>query len=121
MMIYGIDFDGTIVEHCYPQIGEPKPRTVEFIRWLEGAGHQWVLITMREGKRLQDAVEWLNAHDLHPSAVNDNIQMIKDVFECNPRKIFANMYIDDHNAGGLYIPDMPTEDVTEKLYPKDDD
>jgi hypothetical protein len=38
---------------------------------------------------------------LSPDAVNDNIEELKREFGNNPRKVFANVYIDDHNAGGL--------------------
>jgi hypothetical protein len=60
-MIYGIDFDGTIVEEIFPEIGEPIVRVVDFIRELQERGDKWILITMREGKYLDEAVEWLKA------------------------------------------------------------
>lgn len=33
--------------------------------------------------------------------VNDNLPEMCEFYHNNPRKIFANVYIDDHNAGGL--------------------
>ena len=47
------------------------------------------------------ALEYLREIDLVPDAVNDNLPEIKEFYGNNPRKVFANIYIDDHNAGGL--------------------
>ena len=59
---------------------------------------------MREGKYLDDAVQWLKAHGLNPDAVNDNLPERVEMWGNNPRKIYADIYIDDHNAGGVYLP-----------------
>ena len=37
-------------------------------------------------------------------AVNDNLPDMKEFLGGNPRKVFANFYIDDHNAGGVVLP-----------------
>ena len=103
-MIFAIDFDGTIVEHKYPAIGELKRETAMFIRSLRKQGHTWILWTMREGVKLQEALDFLAIHDLLPDYVNDNVPELKAEFGNNPRKVFAHVYIDDHNAGGLYVP-----------------
>lgn len=103
-MIYGIDFDGTIVEEKFPEIGKPNTVVVDFIRDLQARGDKWVLITMREGKHLDDAVAWLKSHGLTPDAVNDNLPERIEKWGNNPRKVYADIYIDDHNAGGLHLP-----------------
>lgn len=100
-MIYAIDFDGTIVENKFPGIGAIKPEAEKFIRDLKTNGDKWILYTMREGKLLEDAVAFLKSKDLAPDAANDNLPELCEAFHNNPRKIFANVYIDDHNAGGL--------------------
>jgi ribonucleotide monophosphatase NagD (HAD superfamily) len=105
-MIYGIDFDGTIVEEAWPAIGALKPEAAAFIRELQKRGDKWILITMREGEKLQEALEFLAIHDLRPDAVNDNLPELCEAFKNNPRKIYADIYIDDHNAGGLRFPDQ---------------
>ena len=100
-MIYAIDFDGTIVENSFPNIGRLNQSAFTFIKQLEKRGDKWVLWTMREGDRLKEAVSFLESIGLSPDAVNDNIEELKRDFGNNPRKVFANVYIDDHNAGGL--------------------
>ena len=107
-MIYAIDFDGTIVEEKFPAIGELKPEAADFIKHIQQNGDKWILYTMREDKYLEDAVAFLIANDLFPDAINDNLPELKEQFGNNPRKVFANVYIDDHNAGGL-LWSQPTE------------
>lgn len=104
-MIYSIDFDGTIVEHKFPAIGELKQEVVEFIREIqEHPFDRWVLNTMREGSKLEEAVSFLHGIGLFPDAVNDNLPDIKAAWGNNPRKIYADVYIDDRNEGGLRLP-----------------
>ena len=100
-VIYAIDFDGTIVENAFPEIGKLKVVADYFIRALKKRGDKWILYTMREGEHLERALEYLREIDLVPDAVNDNLPEIKEFYGNNPRKVFANIYIDAHNAGGL--------------------
>jgi 20S proteasome alpha/beta subunit len=55
-MLIGVDFDGTIVEHKYPEIGEERPFATEVLRKFIEDRHKLVLWTMREGKLLEDAI-----------------------------------------------------------------
>lgn len=100
-MIYAIDFDGTIVENKFPGIGAINPEAEQFIRQLKANGDKWILYTMREGRLLDEAIDFLYGKGLAPDAANDNLPELCEAFKNNPRKIFANVYIDDHNAGGL--------------------
>ena len=100
-MIYAIDFDGTIVENKFPGIGAINPEAEQFIRQLKANGDKWILYAMREGKLLDEAVAFLTELGIPPDAANDNLLELCEAFRSNPRKVFANVYIDDHNAGGL--------------------
>lgn len=100
-MIYAIDFDGTIVENKFPGIGAINPEAEQFIRQLKANGDKWILYTMREGRLLDEAIDFLYGKGLAPDAANDNLPELCEAFKNNPRKVFANVYIDDHNAGGL--------------------
>ena len=100
--LYAIDFDGTIVTHNYPYIGSLNEEAIDFIKHkIQQYGHKWILLTMREGKLLQEAVDFCEKNGLCPCAINDNADYMKVLFNNNPRKIYADVYIDDHNAGGL--------------------
>ena len=103
-MIFAIDFDGTIVEHDFPRVGAPNLEMMKFIKELKKQGHTWILNTMREGEYLKYALSFMAMYDLLPDYVNDNTDELKEAFGNNPRKVFAHVYIDDRNAGGLVIP-----------------
>ena len=51
-MIIAVDFDGTIVEHRYPKIGEERPFAIETLKMLIRDHHQLILWSVREGELL---------------------------------------------------------------------
>lgn len=105
-MIFAIDFDGTIVENKWPDIGEPKQRVVDYIRQLQNIGHKWILWTCRSDEELPAVLKWCEEHGLYPDYVNDNAAESVERWKTNPRKVSADVYIDDHNAGGVYLPNL---------------
>ena len=48
-MIIAVDFDGTIVEHRYPRIGEEIPFAVDTLKLLQQEKHRLILWSVREG------------------------------------------------------------------------
>lgn len=100
-MIIAVDFDGTIVEHAYPAIGKPIPFAVDVLKKLqEEEHHRLILWSVREGRLLDEAVEYCRKQGLEFYAVNKNYP--EEVFdETTTRKINADIYIDDRNLGGL--------------------
>ena len=105
-MIFAIDFDGTIVENKWPDIGEPKQKVVDYIRQLQNIGHKWILWTCRSEEELPAVLKWCEEHGLYPDYVNDNAAESVERWKTNPRKVSADVYIDDHNAGGVYLPNL---------------
>lgn len=101
--LYAIDFDGTIVKNKWPGIGDPIAEVVNLILDIQKRGDKWILYTMREGDLLQKALDECDRLGLKPDAVNDNLPYLKCAFGNNPRKIYADVYIDDHNDGGLRV------------------
>ena len=102
-MVIAVDFDGTIVEHKYPAIGREKPFAVETLLELAADGHKLILWTARDGKLLEDALEWCRKRGLEFYAVNSNKPagyMFSD-HKTTSAKVVADLYIDDHNLGGL--------------------
>ena len=55
-MIIAVDFDGTIVEHRYPEIGRELPFAIETLKTLQREGHRLILWSVREGRLLDEAV-----------------------------------------------------------------
>ena len=56
-MRIAVDFDGTIVEHRYPEIGKEIPFAVATLKQLIREGHLLILWSVREGELLDEAVE----------------------------------------------------------------
>ena len=104
IMIIAVDFDGTIVEHRYPEIGKEMPFAVATLCQLQRdmPGLHIVLWTVREGRLLQDAVDWCEKRGLNFYAVNSNYPgEISSAADQGCRKVSADLYIDDRNLGGL--------------------
>jgi len=102
-----VDFDGTIVEHKYPAIGEERPFAIDTLKLLQKEQHKIILWSVREGKLLEEAVDWCRVHGLEFYAVNRDYP--EETTDNNPhfsRKVKADIFIDDRNLGGL--PDWGT-------------
>lgn len=111
--IYSFDFDGTIVQNKYPEIGEPISEVIQFIQRVKADGNYIILNTMREGKYLKQAVDFCRDNGIVFDAVNDNLPHMQAYFKNNPRKIFANYYVDDHNLFMPKINNLTSEDYDE--------
>lgn len=106
-MTIAVDFDGTIVEDRYPDIGEERPFATDTLRMLIKDRHKLVLWTVREGEALKDAVDWCHERGVDFYAINRDYP--EETVENNQhfsRKIKADIFIDDRNLGGL--PDWGT-------------
>ena len=107
-----VDFDGTIVEHQYPEIGKEKLFAFQTLKELEKRGARIILWTFRTGKELEDAVNLCRQNGVEFYAVNKNYpEEVQD--ETVSRKIDADIYIDDKNIGGF----PGWSEVWQTLYP----
>jgi len=96
-MIISCDFDGTLCEHRFPNIGSPNMEVINFVKKLRSQGHQIILWTCRDGIYLKEAVRWCKGYGLYFDAVNDNLPAIKQNFTELSNKVYADIYIDDRN------------------------
>ncbi|MEM7207046.1 MAG: hypothetical protein AAF434_04405 [Pseudomonadota bacterium] len=96
-----VDFDGTIVDHCYPDIGRPVPGAIEWMKKWMRHDAKLILYTMRAdgnsaGKVLTEAVDYLREYHLHFFGVNHNPDQAE---WSNSPKVYANIYVDDSALG----------------------
>lgn len=106
-MIIAVDFDGTIVEHRYPAIGKERPFATDTLKKLIKDGHRLILWTVREGRLLDEAVDFCRERGVEFYAVNrDYPEEEKEHNKHYSRKLKADVWIDDRNVGGL--PDWGT-------------
>jgi len=98
-MVIAVDFDGTIVEHAYPKVGKPIPFAIDVLKTLVEEGNLLILWTVREGPLLDEAVAYCENLGLKLYAVNKNHP--EELPGGAPRKLHADIFIDDRNLGGL--------------------
>lgn len=101
-----VDFDGTIVDAKFPEIGNPKEHAFEVLKELQAAGFELILWTCREddnrGRQLlTKAVDFCRQNGLEFDYVNG--PSINDFREDRSlqRKPHCICYIDDKNLGGF--------------------
>ena len=69
-MNIAVDFDGTIVEHRYPEIGRERPFAIDTLKMLIADQHRLILWSVREGQLLEDAVNWCRERGVEFYAVH---------------------------------------------------
>lgn len=105
-MTIAIDFDGTIVEHRYPEIGPEIPFAFDTLKMLINDRHRLILWSVREGVLLEEAVEYCRKRGVEFYAVNKDYPEEKTTDRNFSRKLKVDLFIDDRNLGG--IPDWGT-------------
>ena len=96
-----VDFDGTLVDHRYPGIGQPVPEAMEWLKKFQSYGARIILYTMRSdsdqyGPTLTQAVNYVRAGGVTLYGINHNPD--QDSWTKSP-KAYANLYIDDAAVG----------------------
>ena len=94
-MIIGLDFDGTVVAHEFPEIGKDIG-AVPYLKKFVADGHKLVLNTMRSGKHLDEAVKWFEDRDVELYGINEEPEQKE--WTSSP-KVYADIYIDDAALG----------------------
>lgn len=102
--IIAVDFDGTLCENQWPEIGLPNTKLIKELIYRRKQGDKLILWTNRVDDKLENAVNWCKEQGLEFDAINDNLPEIVESFGSNSRKVFANIYIDDR-ANNRY--DLP--------------
>lgn len=96
-----IDFDGTIAYHCYEcpvQYMEINGRAIEILKkWSEKYNLYIILYTTRDGKKLNEAIDFLNKNGIGINCINENEQQ--------------SMWTKSNKIYGFLIDDMSTTKV----------
>jgi len=105
--IIAVDFDGTIVEHKFPEIGELIPGAKETLNKWHEQGIQVIIWTCRnqvdpacgEDSTIFAARKFLDENRIKYATINEHAPRMP--FRLCSTKVFADMYIDDRNFGGF--------------------
>ena len=90
-MIYAVDFDFTLCNSNYPELGEPIHSVMDFCKHKQKEGHKLILWTCRSNEYLKQAVEWCEGNGLIFDAVNDNLPELNEKYGNNSRKGFRGL------------------------------
>lgn len=90
-----VDFDGTCVTHDYPEVGK-NIGAQKVLKELTEANCKLILFTMRDGKQLQDAVDWFQKNDIELWGIQAN--PTQKSWTQSP-KAYGKIYIDDAALG----------------------
>ena len=96
--IIAVDFDGTLCENKWPEIGVANDELIEYLKKRQASGDKIILWTCRVGELLQQAVRFCYNRGLIFDAVNENLPETLEWMNDDSRKIWANEYIDDRNV-----------------------
>ena len=100
-MFICVDFDGTIVDHCFPEIGAEAPGAIHWLTRLQDQGAKLILFTMRSdtsfgGPMLSDAVDFLERRGIKLFGINTNPNQRS--WTESP-KAYGDIYVDDAAFG----------------------
>jgi hypothetical protein len=108
-MVIAVDFDLTCVKSNWPYGGETVEGCVEVLHELLRNGHDIILLTQREHASFMDcpdvlniALRWFKRNGIRLYAVNEFPD--RNELYYPSRKVYADVYIDDHNAGIKLLP-----------------
>ena len=97
--IIAVDFDGTLVENKFPEIGAINTDVWAAVKAAQDIGYRVILWTCRTEDMLEAAIEFCRQNGLEFDEVNHNIPEVIAVYGGDTRKVFANYYLDDRSAG----------------------
>lgn len=94
-MEIAIDFDGTVVTHSYPEVGEDIG-AIPVLKKIVDTDNKLILNTMRSGSELTDAINWFKQNNIPLYGINQNP---KQKSWTTSTKTYAQLYIDDAALG----------------------
>jgi len=98
-----IDFDGTLFEDNYPDVGPPIWRVINAAKKEKESGSELILWTTRRGPSLNAAVHACTSAGLEFDAINKSCQDWIDYWGEDTRKVGADEYWDDRSVNPRYL------------------
>jgi len=107
-LVLAIDFDGTIVSHNYPEMGELFTHAKECINELYDSGKYYIIIwSCRTNQNEADMIKFLNENGIRYHSINENCpEFIAkcELVKCGlPRKLYYDILVDDRSLWGYCI------------------
>jgi len=93
--IIAVDFDGTLSRAKWPAVGFPNDLLFEYLIECKERGDKIILFSCRTGDALRAAVMFCNERGLVFDTINENLPEVIEAYGEDPRKVTADVYIDD--------------------------
>lgn len=93
--IIAVDFDKTISMETWPEVGKPNNKVIEWIKKQKLNGSRIILHTCRTGNELKLAENFCKEQGIEFDAINANLPDMIEAYGDDPRKISADIYLDD--------------------------
>ena len=100
-LVIAIDFDGTICDLSFPEVGRMKLDADTYINMLYDEGHHILIHTCRTGIYEGLAQTFLKEQEIHYHYINSNMPYMIELYGQDCRKLSADIYIDDKCLMGL--------------------
>lgn len=110
--IIAVDFDGTLCEDKWPEIGEPNHKLIAYVKKKKAEGVKLILWTCRTREALANALIWCHEQGLEFDAVNENLEDVTTEFGAESRKVYYDELIDDKVCTIFNLPYHPEEPST---------
>ncbi|KRN09407.1 hypothetical protein [Liquorilactobacillus mali] len=115
-MIIAVDFDGTLCEEAYPEIGVANKPLIKALIKLKNKGNELILWTCRNGSLLKDAVKWCKQQGLKFDKVNENLTRVLKFYKgVDSRKLSYDILIDDKNINPAELDFVPSNEIIERI------
>lgn len=95
MSIIAVDFDGTLCQNRWPEIGAANHEVIRALIRRQIDGDKVILWTCRCGPMLDAAVDWCRSRGLIFDAINANLPENIEKYGNDCRKVYAHEYWDD--------------------------
>lgn len=115
--IIAVDFDGTLVEDKFPEIGEKRIAVWNDMLRAKANGAKIILWTSRDHQNLEEAVAFCKEQGFEFDAINENLPECQNLFNNDTRKVFADEYWDDKAIGKYCIRLFTSEEADSLLAP----
>ena len=96
--IIAVDFDGTLCENKWQEIGMPNEELIEYLKKRQAAGEKLILWTNRVDERLDEVIKWYEEHGLVFDTVNDNLWDYGRACYESALKAFNSLCEDGHSG-----------------------
>lgn len=115
---FAIDFDGTIVDNDvpFPEIGKLKPNAKKVINRIRDNGGQVAIWTCRDGEHAEAVKNKLSDYGVEYDSFNSVLPCEREKWGEGGRKIYADVYIDDHGLYAMMNGGIDWEQIEEFIF-----